>query len=151
MVFVVEMCAGKPMAPACQSGFRYFTCGAKTWEAAVRIGQECGWKPSGTIPADDRAREWYGARFKPDYEVPDIAGNKEITTDDAAAWADALERALLSGRFLAGARQEARPVLLIEGHDEEQFRQANQGMDARFLIDFISFLRKGGFCFFWDD
>jgi hypothetical protein len=72
---------------------------------------------------------------------------KLICCDDANAIADALERAALGP--LPAPR--VGPVLIREDMTAEQHPLANVLLSRGFLEEFISFLRKGEFSFFWDD
>jgi hypothetical protein len=70
-----------------------------------------------------------------------------ISAADAADLADALEQP--SKRPLPAFPKG--PVLLCEGMTADKCRMANAALDAAFLPEFIAFLRKGEFSFFWDD
>jgi hypothetical protein len=141
MAFVVEM-IGKPDAV----GRRYFCCSATTWRQVLQLGIDLGWKPAGTSSDDAgrSGREQPGG-LSPDYECDDWG--KSVSTADAAALADALERA--SRQPLP--KFERGPTLLREGMTADEVRMANANLDAGFLKELMQFLRRGEFTFLWDD
>jgi hypothetical protein len=142
MAFIVEMAGGRPDTPQ----FRHFSCGAAAWDQVLEVARHQGWQPLGTSPDPVWKAQWerYG-RFSGDYRCDEYG--KVISTDDAAALANALERAIV--KPLPAARRG--PVLIREGMTAEQFQSANTQFGTGFLKEFIAFLRNGEFSFFWDD
>jgi hypothetical protein len=72
---------------------------------------------------------------------------KVISARDASALAEALELAAQQG--LPAPRTG--PVLLREGMTAEEHRWANAPLGPDFVHQFVAFLRKGEFSFYWDD
>jgi hypothetical protein len=140
MAFIVEMVGGVERASW------HFCCGALVWGQILRLARENGWPPLGTSPDSIWKDVWdrYG-NFSGNYECEDCG--KIISAADAAALADALEQP--SKRPLPAFPKG--PVLLCEGMTADKCRMANAALDAAFLPEFIAFLRKGEFSFFWDD
>jgi hypothetical protein len=84
---------------------RTFSCHGDNWRLAIPLGRAFGWRPKGA-----RLKSWRGdEEFAPDpcYE-PDgwIRGVHEVSADDAASWAVALERCVDSAtmRAISSAR-----------------------------------------------
>jgi len=140
MAFIVEMVGGVG------GNSWHFSCGGATWKRALQLARDFGWEPNGTSPDPIWHDQWdaYG-NFLGDYRCDEL--RKIISADDAAAFADALERA---SKHPLPAFPKG-PVLLLEGMTANQYRQANAGLFADFLAKFIGLLRNGEFSFFWDD
>ncbi|MFL6350507.1 MAG: hypothetical protein ACJ74Z_01460 [Bryobacteraceae bacterium] len=112
------------------------------------MARRCGWQPLGTTPDPLSAHHWGDSRGFPGNYDCDERG-KVVSANDAAALADALETALASTKPLPAITN--RPVLIREGMTGVQCRQANADLGSDLLAEFIDFLRKGQFSFFWDD
>jgi len=140
MAFIVEMAGGV------EDAGRLFCCGATVWEQILKLARENGWQPIGTSPDPVWRDVWdkYG-NFSPNYNCEE--SGKIVSAADAAALADALEQA---SKHPLSAFPKG-PVLLREGMTANECRLANAKLDADFLPEFIGFLRKGEFSFFWDD
>jgi hypothetical protein len=139
MAFIVEMAGGV------EGARRLFCCGATVWEQILQLARENGWRPLGTNPYPVWSDVDKQRNFSGNYECDD--GGKIISAADAAALADALERACKHPlpAFPRG------PVLLREGMNANACRLANAELDADFLAEFIAFLRNCEFSFLWDD
>jgi hypothetical protein len=133
--------------------WRQFSCSGFVWRELLKLGEEYGWKPMGTVPHDSSKRDWQRlGNFKNDYEPRDFLFMKRFLTEDASALADALSRTLedlQNGAVTLVARKN--PVLLRSGMTQDEYHAANRGISAEFLKEFIAFLRKGTFGFAWDD
>ena len=140
MAFIVEMVGGV------EGASWHFCCGALVWEQTLGLAAENGWRPLGTSPDPVWRDVWdKHGNFSPDYQCEECG--KIISAADAAALADALEQAS-KGQLPAFPKG---PVVLREGMMANECRLANAKLDANFLVEFIGFLRKGEFSFFWDD
>jgi len=112
----------------------------------LQLARDYGWQPLGTSPDPIWKHLWEGyGRFPGDYECDEWG--KNISAADAAALADALEQSA-THRLRAFPKG---PVLIREGMTVKQYRLANAELNAKFLAEFIEFLRHGEFSFFWDD
>jgi hypothetical protein len=141
-MFIVEMCGGPPYTP----GYRHFSCHGKVWGQILQLANEWGWKQLGTTPDGDWGRDHWGDAFIGDYR-PGNAG-KIVSAEDGRSLAEALGRAVgNSVRFPAIDGL----VLIVECMTPEEYRMANAPLSVDLLEDFVHFLRKGEFSFFWDD
>ena len=132
--------------------WRRFSCHGSVWEQMLDFGRMHGWEPSGTLPSDRARKRWDElGKFDDSYKPSDWYYLKQVTGNDAAALADALERAILAGETAASERASVRPTLIVEGMTQAEFFAANRGLSEPFLRDFVAFLRKGPFNFAWDD
>ncbi len=133
--------------------WRTFSCAAWLWEEIQKLAKEHGWHPLGTVPRDVSDGRWDTAgEFKHSYEPGDWGYVKLVLAEDAAAWADALER--FADRVEAGevtVLAKSHCLLIREGMTEEELEAANRDMSLEFLRELIAFLRRGGFRFAWDD
>jgi hypothetical protein len=140
MAFIVEMVGGV------EGASWHFCCGEKVWEQVLQLADEHGWRSLGTKPDPLWKHVWDEWRnFVPNYECEDWG--KTVSADDAAALADALKQA--SQHPLPALPKG--PVLLREGMTANECRRASAELDADFLEEFVAFLRKGEFSFYWDD
>ena len=175
MAFTVEMFWGKPTTfvhyelgsegeevpvsvsevplPEGQEPHRFFSCHARTWENALALGKKFGWKPMGTVPADEERGNWEKlGSFKNNYEPGDWVYIKRVLAEDAASLADALSTVHLLLKEGAVVVEEGhRPALLKWHMTPEEFEKNNRGITTEFLEEFIAFLRKGTFEFTYDD
>jgi hypothetical protein len=141
MAFVVEMFGGEPDTKQ----FRYFCCDAWVWAQTLQLARDHGWQPLGTSPDPAWQDQRNAVAFSGNYDCDDAT--KIVAAPDAAALAGALERA---AKQPIAATQNG-PVLIREGMAAEQCRMANAKLGVNFLREFIDFLRRGEFGFFWDD
>lgn len=95
-------------------------------------------------PAWKHLWDKYGG-FSGNYDCEEFG--KVISGQDAAAFADALEKAAMEPL----PTYNKGPVLIREGMTAVEYRQANAELGTAFLAEFIPFLRGGDFSFFWDD
>jgi hypothetical protein len=85
------------------NGEEYFNCSNRTWGHLIDVAQRYGWEPAGTHPPDvevmalqvQKAVRW----DKSNYYTND---HQEVTAEDAANLADALEAAMQRGEALEG-------------------------------------------------
>lgn len=147
MVFQVDMIAAPPDPPP----HRFFSCSKRTWEEALDLAREHGWKPMGTVPSEPEV--WSSQKpFDPSYKPYDFCFEKVVKSEDALNLATALGK--VCERMEAGdLRSEPRsgPVYIQERMTGRDFLRANTGVNPTFLESFTDFLRKGGFSFGWDD
>lgn len=75
-----------------------FSCSLLVWDFLQEIGTEFGWSPQGSayvaVPGAKHA-----APAGRDYQPGDVRDLKQVSEEDARAWANALEAALLSPRL----------------------------------------------------
>jgi hypothetical protein len=118
----------------------------RVWDQALGVARQHGWQPMGTSPARFWEELWekHGS-FPGDYESYDYG--KMISAQDASALADALELAAQQGL----SAPQTGPILLREGMTAQEHRWANNPLGSDFVKEFIAFLRKGEFSFYWDD
>jgi len=112
----------------------------------LQLARNWDWHPRGANPADRKDKCNHRGKFTGDYDCDDWS--KTVLAADAAALADALER---TSKQLLPAPTQRRPVLLRDAMTSEEYRMANAELGTDFLAEFIIFLRKGEFSFFWDD
>ena len=147
MVFQVDMVAEPPDSPL----HRFFSCSKQTWEEALELARQHGWRPLGTVPSEPE--EWSAEkRFDPSYAPHDFCFEKKVKSVDARNLATALGRVcerMKSGKLRP--RPRSGPVYIMEKMTGNDFLRANSGVNPAFLEEFTTFLRKGGFCFGWDD
>lgn len=103
--------------------------------------------PSRPIKLDiTLTRSWIADRLNP--YAPVLWGDldmRRVTPEDAAALAEALERALQELRRLDVDLPHKGGVYLSESMDEQLYLRTNGGISRKILEDFIPFLRRGGF------
>jgi hypothetical protein len=131
---------GNPLDPE----RRTFLLHDQPWRVFQAIAREYGWRPAGTVSC----AEWNGDQAdEPSYE-PHSWRCKQVTAEDAAAWAAALERAL---PVLVTSESRATPPTIVPALGSEGMLQALRGPSAPLAREFIAFLRRGAFKFLWDD
>ena len=126
--FVAEVIKYETIDPE----YRTFSCCVSNWEKALKLGEEMGWKPIGTILKKTLNTE------KPvisDYEPSTWDYVKIFREEDALSFASALEKSL---------NKKAKKN---KKHDTDENKPLSRG----FLKEFISFLKKGKFGFAYDD
>jgi hypothetical protein len=90
---------------AAPKGRNRFSCPMSTWELLVELAQAFGWQPKGTtyvLPAKSKVE----APARRNYQPGTVRDHKQVETEDAVAWARALEVAKASPH--AAAMIEAR-------------------------------------------
>jgi len=139
MVFIVEMVsvAGDP-DPGLRAQFR---CHYEVWEGLQELGRRFGWNPLG--PVDNTSGQPVG-----DYEPTEWGVEKRVVAEDAAKWADALERAFVEVPTRA---ESPRPPLFGDTMALDDIIAANEGISQALVGEFIRFMRHGPFYFAWDD
>lgn len=147
MVFQVDMVAEPPDSPL----HRFFSCSKQTWEEALELARQHGWRPLGTVPSEPEV--WSEQKpFDPSYKPYDFCFEKKVKSEDALNLAAALEKACK--RMKAGklqSRPRSGPVYIMARMTGHDFLRANSGVSPAFLEEFGAFLRKGEFMFGWDD
>lgn len=156
MAFIVEMWgAPAPEKLEDKSKNRSFSCHANVWGNFLKLGQDHGWKPAGTLPHPSTMANYieHGKFDSASYEPEEYSYAKMVLSKDAAEWANALERALKDTPSVQalGKDEKHQPVLLRDDMTEDELIDANRDTNTRHISEFISFLRKGGFGFAWDD
>lgn len=119
-----------------------FYLGSDEWEKLLTLGMRYGWEPAGTLPSNlvgeegetgqsvcQTAEPWSGT-----YSTHDL---QEVSAEDAAALADALERALSNTPDLPLA-PESFP------HDVDDVERLLTYGRAR-IRDFVAYCRAGFF------
>lgn len=135
---------------------RWFDLPGATWADFVKLGLMFGWEPEGALLQRRFGCHPYGTYPEETgvetYDPGDCAYPKIILKSDAAAWADALERALT--QLTAGMLDftfEQGPLLIREFMTPEEFSRANSPTTLQRMSEFIVWLRMGGFKFSYDD
>jgi hypothetical protein len=149
-MFVVEMYG----VPNKEPEKRWFDCGHRVWEDAIKLGKKFGWQPMGTVPAPSSMEAWIKAgSYKNDYEPYMWGYEMMVMADDAKAWAEALERALadMDDKSIASTSKPGAPIISDTMQNENDFKHVNDGSSRSRLREFIDFMKKGGFAFTWDD
>ena len=165
MVYINEMWGKTPAGEP-----RYFACNGSIWPKALDLARGYGWKPKGTTLDEKfyghilkrwREESGYIPPTPGDYEPEEMY--KDVSSEDADALADALEKAIgdmKSGKLaVLGKKGPALASDLGETFDEPDAREtyakgvllANEPLDADYLTKFVKFLRGGKFIFGWDD
>jgi hypothetical protein len=91
MVTIVQMFR----EAAAPKGRNRFSCSIATWELLWELGQAFGWQPKGTtyvLPAKSKVE----APARRNYQPGSVEDHKQVETEDAQAWARALEVAQAS-------------------------------------------------------
>jgi hypothetical protein len=143
MACIVVMSGGEPKTPA----FRRFCMHMNVWPDVLALAEAHGWQAGGTAYAWG-PREGAASDYKCEED------GKCVSDIDASALANALERAhtrMLAGEIAPGERPS--PALFVESFwiDFDDMMQANRALTAEYLGDFVSFVQRGGFRFYWDD
>lgn len=122
----------------------------------VQLGLRAGWQPQGALLMEIKSMVFYplepGVEVIQSYDPAKLAEFKLVLAPDAAAWAQALERALAeleAGKeafaFTRGERT------LQEGMTPATFARINHPDPGKFTREFIAFLQQGPFQFFYRD
>lgn len=74
-----------------------------------------------------------------------------VTTEDAAHWAEALERGLQHLEALDIDLKREGAIIISESVSPELHTLMNEGLKRPFIQAFIDYLRGGAFGFAWDD
>jgi hypothetical protein len=154
MAFIVEMfnytTGFKSKKGEPDPGYREFSCSSHNWENTLKLGRKMGWLATGSVL--EKTIDTPNPVIS-DYE-PSSWGDddyKVFLAKDAAALADALEKAVTVmklGKIKSGKHG---PALIVSGMNEKEYKNINRDISTDFLSDFIVFLRKGKFKFVWDD
>ena len=128
---------------------RRFSCSSQAWHASLALGRKYGWLPMGTVPAA-RCIEGWAERgdFDNGYYPEEWAYAKQVRGTDAAALADALERALkdpAAAPIVQALRPARRCTQAASDH------AALEPSPQEFLRKFVAFLRMGPLVFAWAD
>lgn len=115
-----------------------FACTLTVWQLLQELGRTFGWHPKGTTYVAPPARKSSVLAAR-DYQPGDASDRKRVETDDARAWARALEAALQSGHLAA----------MLEGGREAE-AGSTEGLGERLPLvihQFIEFSYRGAFEF----
>jgi hypothetical protein len=131
-------------------------CSYFFWPYLVELGVEYGWKQTGTIIRSEKFRKDRAPLIDNklgDY-IPwsDWINLKMVIDRDAAAWAEALDLALIAIR--KGERKlppREGPILISETMSPTSVGLVNVSISIEFIQKFIDFLKKGSFNFAYDD
>ena len=128
---------------AAPGGRNRFSCPLQTWELLWELGRAFGWTPKGTtyvLPA----KRTVEAPARRNYEPGSVQDHKHVETDDAMAWARALEVAKDSPH--AAAMIEARSAALADAG------KVGSHLLPGVVDEFIAFAYGGAFEFaIWSD
>jgi hypothetical protein len=119
---------------------RWFSLRTEGWRALMQLALVYGWRPAGTVPDDAESPATAVADMSA-YDVLMAWDARCVTAADAAAFADALERAV-RGDGTPAQRGLGREVL-------SQDLQDSQHPSRQVVIDFVAFLRQGAFAFYY--
>jgi hypothetical protein len=135
---------------AADGAFGRLCCSGQAWYESLDLARKYGWRPAGTMPAEEAYEAWRRAgEFEPSFEPRLRPYVKQVSAQDARGMADALERALGNPAEMA--------MLRVALHGSRTRRGAvradaeNRLMSPMFLCDFVEFLRSGPFVFAWRD
>ena len=129
---------------------RTFYCSGQVWYDILDLGRKQGWRPIGTLPAEEARAAWAQEEKRDDGFEPRLRPYvKQFRIEDALGRAVALERALADPVEMAMLR-----IALGSGR-HEVFDRVTPGrarpLSSEVLRDFVTFLRKGPFVFAWRD
>jgi hypothetical protein len=126
---------------------RTFYCSGQVWYDSLDLARKRGWRPAGTVPADESREAWARAgRFDSSFKPRLRPYVKQVSPQDAANLAHSLERALGDPVEMAMLR-----VRLNAQRVREPLTPADRPLSSPFLRDFIAFLHRGPFVFAWRD
>jgi hypothetical protein len=131
MVDSVDMFRDGPAPNRC-------SCTLAVWELLHELGRAFGWRPVGTtyvLPAKSTIE----LPARRNYEPGDSEDMKQVTTEDAIAWASALEKAKHSSH--AAAMIDARSAALASSG------KLDGGLPPGAIDEFIAFAYGGSFEF----
>jgi hypothetical protein len=115
---------------------RRFLCAASTWDFLRDLGQTFGWRPRGTTyVTSSRQTTRPSAHIRHNYQAGGEQDCKQISSDDAVEWANALGIAKDSSHFDGMMRAHAG---LIDSSMEPLLKVVDE---------FIAFAREGAFVF----
>jgi hypothetical protein len=118
-----------------------FVCSIREWQFLQELARTFGWHPSGTtyeLPVGSRIVD----AARRNYEPGATNDKKTVSTEDAIAWARALERAQKSAHFDALARA-------LVAHADETSRTTENV--AHWLAEFIQYAFGGAFAFAFEE
>jgi hypothetical protein len=126
----------------------YFCANGGGWNCSFEAGLAFNWKPAGTLhPINDEnggaeyfafEAQWEGVYFTNDYQ--------RVTTQDAAAWAAALRRAIHAAEIVTKDSDNfvSSSELYLTARQENCARTLNN-KSLEFLRKFADYCDKGGF------
>jgi hypothetical protein len=128
---------------AAESGGRdRFSCTSAAWELLLESGEAFGWRPQGTTYVS-RPGSTQLISAKHDYQPGGPTDQKQLTSEDAIAWAKALDEARRSPHFAAMlAKRSGRDPAAIDDTPAEQ----THGHSAA-CAEFIEYAYGGAFAF----
>ena len=154
MALIVEC---RPLGP--NGGL--FCLSGPMWEKALLVGLLNGWIPEGAQKAPGVDGEKWALTDMPcGYRCEEFLYGKVMTDSDALGLAGGLEAYLKREFTWYGGRENAlkqqKPqgsgiLLLKEGMDDDLLIDANRSWSIEFVETIITFLKGGGFVFYWDD
>jgi hypothetical protein len=129
---------------------RSFYCSGQVWYDLLDLGRKHGWRPIGTVPADEALEAWDRQQSADNGFEPRLRPYlKQFRVEDALGLAVALERALADPVEMAMLR------IALDSARHEMFADVaarmHRPLSSEFLRDFVAFLRKGPFVFAWRD
>lgn len=140
MTFIVEVFR----VPA--NGNIDFSIHFKVWERLLKIAEQEGWKPAGTLqPAGSKLTP-----FTSDYE-PDYDDSKVVTKEDALNLSRALESILAKMRNGEYSPKQEGPVILKEDTINNEVMISEPNITEDLLTKLITYLKQGEFHFWWDE
>jgi hypothetical protein len=129
---------------------RTFCCHGDVWYDTLAIGRRHGWRGRGAIPAAESSAAWHQrGGFDASYEPEGRRLAKQVHGEDAAALAEALQRALDDPTAETALKGKPISPVIREGMSAAEYVAANRPLSPEFLRDFVAFLRQGPFVFCW--
>ncbi|MBL7901005.1 MAG: hypothetical protein JNK73_03345 [Bacteroidia bacterium] len=116
------------------------------WYKLISSAQEEGWLPQGTVCPPESELNGFKNDYKPDY--PD---SKMVTAEDAKNWAAALKNVRRKMQTDEKSYQVKGPILFREADAEPGAGIFLPNFTIQIVDDFISYISKGEFFFWWDD
>ena len=116
---------------AAPRGRNRFSCPTQTWELLAELGRAFGWQPKGTtyvLPAKSKVE----APARRNYQPGTVHDHKQVESEDARAWARALEVAKASPH--AAAMIEARSASELPPAVMDEFIEFAYGGAFEFAI-----------------
>lgn len=124
-----------------------------TWQLLLRLARDAGWSAPGALMDPDHQNDW-PADLQPslkNYDVEEWPQVSFIPAGDAAAWANALDRAIPSiGQELLPLTAPSTKVI-SDSYGIETFAHLQYGVPAAFLSRAAAYFRRGGFSYCFDD
>ena len=131
---------------AAESGGRdRFSCTIAAWRLVFDLGQAFGWRPLGTTYLP-RAGSVPLISARHDYQPGERSDQKQVTADDAIAWAKALDNARRSSHFAAMIAMRLAGGAAVEDAPGEETHDAIAAC-ADIIDEFIEYAYGGEFAF----